>query len=375
MTDIILPQLEQDSTQATIEHLWVQLGDDIRAGQTVALVRTDRFVWAVPATSAGVIAAINVEPGANAAIGVPLVTLHENAPETGLHEMSMAVASTNGAVVRATPLARRMAVLHELDLATISGSGRGGLITRADVLQMIAPQQTTVMAEQDENFVQPEIVQHEAAAIVQKTVQVVPALPAFAIDRFAPVALSAIEVDCSAITKFVTREAARLARRCAALTPTICIARAVVATLHDFKRLNSVWTDDGIIVRGRVQLGIVQNEPGGALRVIAEAGDQNVLGLARALHKSQGDVAPTFAIVEGAAHWSETPLVAGCAATLAIGAIIERPTVVTENGGEIVAVRPLALLALAYDARVSDQREVDAFLGALKQRLERFNAL
>lgn len=369
MTELLLPPLEPGAVEAEIEHVFVQPDETIAAGQSLALVRTARFVWDVPATASGTIATIVAEPGTIVAVGSPLARLHEHSSDPAPIVESIQTACPDK-MLRATPLARKIAAVHALDLATISGTGRGGVITRADLLPLITntspAQATTVPHEALHGNVR--AAQH--AAVLSRSLHAAP------VDQTQPVALTAIAVDLSAVNAYVAQHTARLAKRGVVLSATNCIAYSVVALLHEFRWLNSAWRDDGVILRGRVRLGFVPNDLGAARRVIANAGDLNVQGLARALHENPAAAEPpTFTIVESGVVWSAAAPYTDHSATLIIGKSVQQPTVVSTHGVDTIVIRPTTILTLAYDARILDQPVADRFLSALKTRLERFHAL
>jgi pyruvate/2-oxoglutarate dehydrogenase complex dihydrolipoamide acyltransferase (E2) component len=394
-TEILLPPLESAAEQATIERYFHTLGDAVTPGQPLAIVVTERFEWEIPATAAGLIDEIVAQPGASVAVGAPLVRL---TVVEAVAPPAPADVAVNGHRAerppRATPLARKIATVHELDLATISGSGRGGLITRADVLSQAQAQSLVVVepgvrlgfsldpiARRPDNLPAPITTRSDRARPAQP--QITPhtqSAPANAAWR-TPHAIAAVELDLSAALAYVAAHGQRLARRGITLTPTSCVAAAVVATLAEHRLLNSVWSEDGVILRRAVHLAVVQHERAAGRmtqRIVAQAAELNVQGLARALSSDPADDEPaaTFTLAEaGATHWSEALVPDGQAALLSLGAIEQRPLVVERAGVDTIVIRPLALLALIYDARVIALPQADAFLSAVKRRVEHFNAL
>ena len=129
-------------------------------------------------------------------------------------------------------------------------------------------------------------------------------------------------------------------------------------------------------MRRRVHLAIV---PAAApIQSICDAQDLSLRGLARGLGGAAVEhniKERTFTIVDLGDHvWGEpAALAGGRAAALGIGAVRARPLVIDDDGVERLAIRPAALLTLAYDARVLDQCYADAFLRDLKSRLEQFH--
>lgn len=398
LIEITLPQLDGSTTQATIEHYFCQPGDAVTPGLPLAIVVTERFEWEIPATAAGTIAEIVAQPGVPVAVGAALMRVESAAVDATVPpavEPVPAALPSNGnraeRVTRVTPLARKIATVYGLDLTTISGSGRGGLITRADVLEA----QTSMVV------VEPGVGPGFALDPVAARPQTAPAAPepvspparqpqtqrmshrqaeATAPHGEVPHAIAAIEIDLQAVLSYSAAQTERLARRGIALTPTSCVAAAVLVALREHRLLNSVWSENGIVVRGVVDLAVVRQDGAGGTdrRVVTRAAELNVQGLARALSATADEqqISATFTLAEaGATRWSEALIPAGQAAILSLGAIEQRPVVVSRDGVDTIVVRPLALLTLAYDARIILLPQADAFLAAVKRQVEHFAAL
>lgn len=390
LIEISLPQLDGSTTQATIEHYFCQPGDAVTPGLPLALALTERFEWEIPATAAGTIAEIVAQPGSSVAVGATLVRIESSAAaEVGSVTAAPGLVAlpSNGhraeRPARVTPLARKIATVYGLDLAAISGSGRGGLITRADVLTQAQTHRTPVvepdvrpLATLDPDVDRPPLAADPAPeAAPQPQVELTSAHAQWAV----PHAIAVVEVDLQAVLSSIATQQARLARRGIALTPTSCVATAAVAVLSQHRLLNSVWSDEGVILRGSIDLAVVQSDHTGrtSRRVIRRAAELNVQGLARALAAAPDEQThATFTVAEaGTTRWSEMVIPTGQSAILSLGGIEQRPLVVTHAGVDTIVVRPLALLALAYDARIVTAPQADAFLQAVKRQVEHFSAL
>lgn len=258
---------------------------------------------------------------------------------------------------RVTPLARRVAAALGIDLEGVAGSGPGGLVRRADVLMVDGGDQPApVVAGQSD----------DEQAIVAG------AAPPFCIAHplDLPQIVTVAEVDLGAVECYRHSWEAEYARRRLALNNLALLAAAVAAALPVHPLLNAFWSEDGIVLRRRIHLGVWQ----GAYRgVISDAGDLTVRGLARALgslRAAEGSAnEATFTLVdEGVGSTLVMPPLpeAGRGAMLALGAPGRRPVV----WGDRILVRPVALLALTCDARVADTAQAGAFLAEVRRRLE-----
>jgi len=154
------------------------------------------------------------------------------------------------------------------------------------------------------------------------------------------------------------------------ITTTTLIAHAAITAVIEHPWLNSAWTDAGVLVFGRVDLGILAHVNGSTrLTVIERAADFSLQGLARAMVTAPLATTqqPTFTIMPATpAWWFEPASVTGSAAVLGIGHSIRRPVVVETAKGLMLGVRDRALLTLAYDARYITPPEADAFLCSVR---------
>lgn len=413
---VLLPPLFDPATDVVVEHYYVDMNVPVVAGQAVALVRSDHFAWDIPATANGTLSTLVANVGSTVALGAPLIELtaqntehrtqgtedkeqrieHREPgkpeitnlepgtwnPEPGTRNLELAPPTPRQ--VRATPVARRIAAAHGVNLAELSGTGRGNTITRADVLAALAAQGLGVgdqeLGNTEQEFAEREI---ESVTIQSSTFQPsnVPTVqrPTFSV----PHAFTAIEADLGTALATLAQHEHRLARRGITITTTACVAAAMVAALAEHPLLNSAWSDDGIMLRRRVNLLIEQPAAGGIhTTLIADAAELNLVGLARHLAQAHNgdqlfdDFHATFAIAQRSGPWwSYEPPNGTHPAQLTIGDVTQQPRVTETTNGDMVALRPVVLLVLAYDARVLDQTQADAFLGAVRQRLEHFASL
>lgn len=183
------------------------------------------------------------------------------------------------------------------------------------------------------------------------------------------------------------------------LTVTAYLIQAILAGLKAVPAANSTWTDEGLIIRRTYHIGIAvalpadQHGIGGLIvPVIKNAGDLNLLGVARAVNdlaerarkgqlradELQGG---TFTLTNYGTSGSrfQTPVILnGQAGILGVGAIEKRPVVVSKgsplepNVGDYLAFLPMTTLGFSYDHRILDGATADAFCAAVKDALEKW---
>jgi pyruvate dehydrogenase E2 component (dihydrolipoamide acetyltransferase) len=247
--------------------------------------------------------------------------------------------------LRISPVAQRIVDIENVDITILGGSGISGRIIKADILAALAH-------------------------------PVTPSPRHLADDTYV---LTAIDVDMGRVLDAIAHLGPIYVRRRLELSYSACVALAVVAALPDHPLLNSWWCDDAIIMRRRIHLLAVPRAGSRAI-LIRDAQDLNLRGLARGLSDASAAAANTsddssFTIADlGDQLWVDPAALArGRSAALGIGAVRARPLVLDDGGVERLAVRRVALLTLAYDARTLDQCHADAFLRDLKRRLEHFD--
>ncbi len=196
-----------------------------------------------------------------------------------------------------------------------------------------------------------------------------------------PYVLTTLEVDLSRALAAMAAQQARILQSDVEITLTACIVHTVVGTLQAHRYVNSVWSEAGLIVRGRIHIGISHITHGQTFSwLIENAADLSLVGIARRLgdlHPDQSSNAtptqpvPTFSISTTAANWlSYLPTFIGHSAHLHIGVTRRQVQAVESVAGDALTICPMLPLSLVYDARALTPTQADAFLCAVKQRLE-----
>ena len=319
-----------------------------------------------------------------------------------------------------TPLVRKLAAEHAVDLESVTGTGVGGRIRKQDVIEAARAQREAQQAQQAEapaaQVAQAQEPQEAAAA--QPAVAAPPAARAPSAPRPAAAAsalrgttqrmsrprqvisqrmveslhvaaqlTTVVEADVTAIARL--REAAKQdfeAREGVKLSFLPFFALATVEALKVHPKLNAVIDGDQVTYHDAEHLGIaVDTERGLMVPVIHSAGDLNIGGLARKIsdladRTRSAKVAPdelaggTFTLTNTGSRGAlfDTPIInQPQVAILGTGTVVKRPVVVTDPAlGEVIAVRSMVYLALTYDHRLVDGADAARFLTTVKNRLE-----
>jgi 2-oxoglutarate dehydrogenase E2 component (dihydrolipoamide succinyltransferase) len=308
-----------------------------------------------------------------------------------------------------TPLVRKLAAEHGVDLATVTGTGVGGRIRKQDVVDAARVRREAIAAAQQSAAAAQPAAGPAAAAQAQggpsrpaiepshlrgTTERMSRARQLIARRMVESLQTSAqlttvVEVDVTAIARLRDRAKADFeAREGVKLTFLPFFALAAVEALKVHPRLNASIEPDGnqVTYHDAEHLGIaVDTERGLMVPVIRNAGDLNVGGLARkiadlASRTRGGQVSPddlaggTFTLTNTGSRGAlfDTPIInQPQVGILGTGTVVRRPVVVQDPAlGEVIAVRSMVYLALSYDHRLVDGADAARFLGTVKARLE-----
>ena len=308
-----------------------------------------------------------------------------------------------------TPLVRKLAAQHSVDLGALTGTGIGGRIRKQDVLDAAENAKAAAAA--------------SAAPAQPAAAAPAPSVPAGGGAAAAPVSdkrgtrekmtrlrkviatrmveslqvsaqlTTVVEVDLTKVARLRARAKSEFERREGVkLSYLPFLALAAVEALKAHPNVNASVDGEEIVYHGQENLAIaVDTEKGLLVPVVKNAGDLNIAGLARAIadladRTRNNKIAPddlaggTFTITNTGSRGAlfDTPIInQPQVAILGTGALVKRPVVVAdEDGGETIAVRSMMYLALSYDHRIVDGADAARFLGAMKTRLEegRFEA-
>jgi len=403
MPAFLLPDLGEGLTEAEIVTWHVQTGDTVTVDQPIVEVETAKAVVEVPVPFAGRVTALYGQPGDVVAVGEPLLSVdtaesgnvlvgygtstgHRRRHRATRSPGDSSVPPRNGRLPVASPLIRQLARSAGLDLATIRGSGRGGLITRQDVDAAINARQAGPTAAPA--VAEPAPAVPELAPAVPQPAPAVPSadgvirIPIRGLRKSVADKLSRSRREIPEATVWVDVDATEMLRLRAALNadesaPKISLlallSRFTILALHRHPELNARIEGDEIVMGPSVHLGFAaQTDRGLLVPVVRDAQAHTLEQLAvavaeRTRRARDGTLGPaeltggTFTVnnygvfgVDGSAAIINHPE----AAILGIGRIIQRPWVVD---GQVVP-REMTELTLAFDHRVCDGGTAGGFL-------------
>jgi 2-oxoglutarate dehydrogenase E2 component (dihydrolipoamide succinyltransferase) len=419
--DIVMPQMGESIAEATILKWHRKVGEAIGKDETLYDISTDKVDAEIPSPVAGVLLEILVQENAT----VPVGTLVARVGSAGERqpEATQAPVATPPAVppvaeagaaapvepaagmdeeslegrlrTKSSPLVRRMAETHGIDLRTVKGTGLMGRVTREDMEAHLARRAAPAAA---------------PAAAAPAPAPLAPPLPAQPADarnriepmsrmrkiisdnmvlskRTSPHVYTVFEIDMTRVARLrVQHRAAFEAAYGTKLSFTPFVMAAVAKALRAFPIVNASVEGEAIVYRQDIHLGVaVSLEWGLVVPVVRNADQMNLGGLARHLNdlaerarnkqlKPDELQGGTFTITNPGVYGDVfgLPIInQPQVAILGMGGIAKRPVVVTsEDGTDAIAIRQMMFSSLGFDHRIIDGAVADQFMAVVKRELE-----
>lgn len=449
-TEVVMPQMGESITEGTVSKWLKSVGDRIGKDEPLLEISTDKVDAEVPSPAAGVLLEIKVSEGETVEVGsvVALVGAEgavqaaSAAPETATRALSpepiaaakvteqvrqqvaalpqpatrtaAAAAGANGGAsvdelrrTKSSPLVRKIAEEHGIDITRIPGSGVSGRVTKNDILSFI--ETGAALRPQDLLIGRAETSSVSAASVVSaQPITPSPVQAPSAGDRVEKMSVmrkkiaehmtmskqtsahvtSVYEIDMTNVSKFRDRNKAAFQERYGTkLTYMPFIFQAVTTAIRKFPVVNAQVSGDNIIYKGDINLGMaVALDWGLIVPVIKRADTLSLSGLAlaandladraRAKKLNPDEVnGGTFTITNPGVFGGlfGTPIInQPQVAILCVGTIEKRPKVLTTpDGDDYIAIRTMAYFALTYDHRIVDGADAEKFLAFTKDYLEK----
>jgi pyruvate dehydrogenase E2 component (dihydrolipoamide acetyltransferase) len=412
MADVVMPQMGESVAEGTIVRWIKKVGDRVDRDEPLFEISTDKVDAEIPSPWAGVLVEIRAKEGETvpvesvvAVIGeagtapVPAPPPPAAAPVPAAAVPAAALDAAEGQRQKSSPLVRKIAKEHGVDLSRVPGSGLGGRVTKDDILGFLnkggkpaAPAAAPARAPQPESAPQPAA--HVPAFKPGDNVEIVPmsvmrrkiAEHMVLSRRTSAHVHSVFEVDYTRVAKIRQARKADYERQGVKLTYMSFLMKAAVDALKAVPIVNTSIDGDNIVYKKDINLGIaVALDWGLIVPVIKHAEEKNVLGLSRAIQdlaararakqlKPDEVQGGTFTITNpgGYGTFHGTPVISQPqAAILGTYAVVKRPWVIQDDRGEdVIAIRPIMNLTLTYDHRLVDGALAGRFLRDLREKLE-----
>jgi pyruvate/2-oxoglutarate dehydrogenase complex dihydrolipoamide acyltransferase (E2) component len=423
LAQIKMPQLGESVTEGTVDHWLKNEGDFVKRDEPLVEVVTDKVNAEIPSPFEGKLVKITAASGETVRVGAVIAQIETGAATAGgpaaqpPAKLPASEAAVNQAAAetprpapsaanepapqstgggdggaRLSPAVRKLAAEHNIDPTTIQGSGMGGRVTRDDILAVVdsptpaaapATGATQLPAERGgreraqprgdgarEELVKLSVMRRSIAEHMVRSLAT------------SPHAWTMQEVDVTSLVAY--REAEKegfRARHGVPLTYLPFVVQVVCDALKQFPWLNSTWTDEGIVVKHYINMGIAVSIPDGLIVPVLKDTDQRgFTDLVRSLNdlierarnkqlKPEDVQAGTFTLNNTGATGSvaSQPIInQPQAAILTTESILRRPVVV----GDGIAIRHIMNMCLSFDHRIVDGMMAGQFLNSVKKQLD-----
>ncbi len=425
-TDVVMPQMGESIFEGTITKWLKKVGDSVQRDEPLFEISTDKVDAEIPAPASGTLSEIKVDAGntvqintvvavigggaakasAPAAAAAPTAAIAAPAPSAAAAESSPS--ASHGERLRSSPLVRKIAKEHRLDLRQVPGTGSSGRITKDDVLQYIekggakapaaaAPAPAaTVSAAPAPAATKPAVAPAPVAGpqpgelVPLSRMRSIIAQRMVDSKRTSAHVHTVFKVDLTRIVKIREKEKSKYEQRNGVkLTYMPFITRAVVATLRKMPIVNASLEGDAIRYHQNVNVGIaVALDWGLIVPVIKQAEEKSFLGIARSIadlaeraraKKLKPDEvgSGTITITNPGIFGEQfgTPIINQPeSAILGVGGLFKEPTVLTDkDGNDSIAIRNIIRLTLGFDHRIIDGADAGKFMAELKKYLENWS--
>jgi len=426
--DVLMPQMGESIAEGTLSKWLKKVGDQVKRDEPLFEISTDKVDAEIPAPAAGVLAEIKVQEGQTVPVQTLVAVLETEkgaaapapakaespkaappAPKPEAPKAAPAPAPVmktgdgGGGVMTAeqrlrtksTPLVRKIAAEHSVDISRIPGSGYAGRVTKQDILGYIERAPTGTALGPRPQPLGPGSVEHPAVepwpgdrVEPWSKIRKITADHMVMSKRVSAHVASFFEVDFTRVAQLRGKAKHTYTERGVNLTFLAFIVKACAENLRTHPVVNAAVSGDSTIYRADVNIGIaVALDWGLIVPVIKHADELSLIGIARGIN-DLGERARTkkllpddiqrgtFTITNpgGFGPFAGIPIInQPQVAILGVGAIEKRPRVVTASDGtESIAIRTMGMLTMSYDHRVVDGADADRFLADVKKLLQEF---
>jgi 2-oxoglutarate dehydrogenase E2 component (dihydrolipoamide succinyltransferase) len=425
-TNVVMPQMGESIAEGTIVRWIKKVGDSVDRDEPLFEISTDKVDAEIPSPGSGQAGEKPAAGNGAGASAVPAAAVGQpetSAPSTGTAVDNRAAASEarpsaaaapaetaapSGPLSKeelrrqkSSPLVRRIAREHNVDIRQIQGTGISGRVTKNDILGFIesgagaqvqaptgpmaqpstgASGRTITIAAQGPVYRPGDRVEIVPMSVMRKKIAEHMVMSA----HTSPHVYSVYEVNFGKVTTLREKKKAEYEAAGAKLTFTSFIAKAVVDALRQFPMVNASIDGENIVYKKDINLGIaVALDNGLIVPVIRNADEKSLLGLSRgindlAVRARSKKLNPDE--VQGGTFTITNPGIFGAlyglplinqpqVAILGVGTIEKRAVVIDDA----IAIRPMCNLSLGYDHRLIDGADAGRFLSFIKERLENFD--
>jgi len=412
-TNVLMPQMGESIAEGTIVRWVKKVGDRVDRDEPLFEISTDKVDAEIPAPAAGVLTEIRAKEGETVAVNHVVAVIGDAAAAAAAETAPAPAPATSPAPApaaspapakeaaappappppaqetpsaeelrrqKSSPVVRKIAAEHGVDIAQIEGSGAGGRVTKQDILGYMETKPAAAAPPPSPPV--PRMARDEVVPMTVMRRKIAEHM--IASRRTSAHVHSVFEIDFSRVAKLRAAKKAEYERAGAKLSYLPFIVKAVVDGLRAVPVVNTSIDGTNIIYHKDINIGIaVALDWGLIVPVVRQADELSVLGLSRAM-QDLADRARSKHLkpeeVQGGTFTITNPGVFGAllgmavinqpqVAILGVGAIEKRVVVVDDA----IAIRPMAYLTLGYDHRLIDGAVADQFMSVVKKQIETFD--
>src|SRR5450759_3662164 len=418
LAQIKMPQLGESVTEGTVDKWLKHEGDFVKRDEPLVEVVTDKVNAEIPSPFEGKLVKISVTEGETVHVGEVIGQIevagavaaapapakpagdgrvaHTEVPSepasapAPIAEAAAPNEDGGGERARLSPAVRKLAAEHGIDAGSLRGSGMGGRVTRDDVLAAVgggpvaaataapasppaptpAPRTPAKIDGTREELVKLSVMRRSIAEHMVRSLAT------------SPHAWTLQEVDVTNLVRYRDAEKASFkVRHSAALTYMPFVVQILCEVIKQFPWLNSTWTDQGVVLKRYINMGVAVSIPDGLIVPVLKDADQPgftdlVSALSDLIERARTKKLKPEEVQGGTFTFNNTGATGSVAsqpiinqpqaAILTTEAIVKRPVVIADA----IAIRHIMNMCLSFDHRIVDGMMAGQFLGAIKKRLE-----
>ena len=416
LAQIKMPQLGESVTEGTVDKWLKHEGDFVKRDEPLVEVVTDKVNAEIPSPFEGKLIKISVTEGETVRVGSVIAQIEVAGAAPAASPPSATPASGTGAAhtevpaepagatpgddgnaerARLSPAVRKLAAEHGIDATGLRGSGMGGRVTRDDILAAVgtgqpaaaaaAPAATGAAVAPAPAPAKPAPARVDSAREELVKLSVMRRSIAEHMVRSlatSPHAWTLQEVDVTNLVRYRDAEKDSFkARHGASLTYLPFVVQIVCEAIKEYPWLNSSWTDDGVVLKRYINMGVAVSIPDGLIVPVLKDADQRgftdlVRGLSDLIERARNKQLKPEDVQGGTFTLNNTGSTGSVAsqpiinqpqaAILTTESIVKRPVIIADA----IAVRQMMNMCLSFDHRIIDGMMAGQFLGSVKKRLE-----
>jgi 2-oxoisovalerate dehydrogenase E2 component (dihydrolipoyl transacylase) len=401
-TKVLAPSLGEGVDELVVVKWLKKEGELVKEFESLLEVETDKVITEIPSPATGILLKLLVPESEPVKVGMTVAwigeqgeKIQEDTPPKNIgkykyaelrpaglihenHALEKGIVNRQGFI---SPIVARIAGEKNIDLSKIKGTGLGGRITKKDVLDHLESHEKSLSEIEKPGD---RLIPH---SVIRKTI----AERMILSKQTSPHVMTVMEADISKVVQHRNQYKDLYARDGINLTFTAYFIAATVAGLKAFPKVNSSWTDEGIMIHSTYNIGMATSlgEDGLIVPVVKNADQLSLSGIAKAVNDLAGRArvnklqpaevrGGTFTLTNHGVSRSlfAMPIInqPQCG-ILGTGMIRKRAIVVTDNNGnDAIAIRPMIYISFVFDHRILDGIMADWFLSKVVESLENWQS-